>query len=339
MKVLAADGSQTQVDVAVGGVSLSSISLTATYRHYLRSSILTSVEYHALPVLPVSPGRPGAAEGRSLLQQTTSLQAAAGQVFSSSSLPDFSCSDQWSISLNLLLPASALRPGSTRLVPLLSVLSSGSAQGPAWPAVGLRVSPVGSTALAVQWGPSAAVREQAVSIQPNRDGWASVHVAVVRDSSRLGVWLDSSGGWLLEDVWCVPASDSQHYCTQSADPPSDSSMRALLLGSPDGPGSADIRITSARVYNYALPRLSLAPESTCVQEGSCGRFLVAGWAPPAADSIPAGSISGAPVPSTSSTPIRLKTTSYYLLVRLTARSVVSHLQSLSPPLNLYVGLT
>jgi hypothetical protein len=314
VKVLAADGSQTQVDVAVGGVSLSSISLTATYRHYLRSSILTSVEYHAIPVLPVSPGRPGAAEGRSLLQQAVSLQAAAAQVYSSNSLPDFSCSDQWSISLNLLLPASALGPGSTRLTPLLAVMSSGSAQGPAWPSVGLRVSPAGSTTLAVQWGPSAAVREQPVSIQANRDGVASVHVAVVRDGSRLGVWLDSSGGWLLENVWCVPASARQRYCSKPVEPAADSSMQALLLGSPDGPSSADIHISSARVYNYALPRLSLESESTCVEEGSCGRFLVAGWAPPAAGSIPAGSISGAPVPSTSSTPIRLKTTSYYLLV-------------------------
>ena len=80
VKVLAADGAQTQVDIAVGSVSLSTISLTATYRYYLASSILTAVEYHAVPVLPVPPARQGAAEGRALLQQPLTLQAAAAQV-------------------------------------------------------------------------------------------------------------------------------------------------------------------------------------------------------------------------------------------------------------------
>jgi hypothetical protein len=77
---LAADGSQTEVSVAVGGVSLITISLTATYRYFLASSILTAVEYHAVPVLPLTPAQAGAAEGRSLLQQPASLQQAAAQV-------------------------------------------------------------------------------------------------------------------------------------------------------------------------------------------------------------------------------------------------------------------
>lgn len=82
VKVLAADGSQTEVSVSVGSVSLSTLSLTATYRHYLASSILTAVEYQAVPVLPLTGTRPGAAEGRALLQQAVSLQAAATQVSS-----------------------------------------------------------------------------------------------------------------------------------------------------------------------------------------------------------------------------------------------------------------
>ena len=235
-------------------------------------------------------------------------------MYPSSSLPDFSCSGQWSISLNLQLPSAAVASagaGSTRTTPLLSVLSDTSS---GWPSVSLRVSAAGP-ALAVQWGPSA-VREQAVSIRPNKDGWASVHLAVVRDGSRLGVWLDSSGSWLLEDVWCVPASMAVRYCTQPADPAAaDSSFRALRLGSVDGPSSADIRVTAARVYNYALPRLSLAAESGCVDNGSCGRFLLSGWAPPAASSVPAGSISGSAVEAVGSTPLPLRATSYYLLVR------------------------
>ena len=78
--MLAADGAQTQVDIAVGSVSLSTISLTATYRYYLASSIPTAVEYHAVPVLPLPAARAGAAEGRALLQQPLTLQAASAQV-------------------------------------------------------------------------------------------------------------------------------------------------------------------------------------------------------------------------------------------------------------------
>lgn len=239
------------------------------------------------------------------------------QAFQSSSLPDFSCSSQWSISLNLAIPAAALTPpagSSTQLTPLVSVLADNSAagqQGSGWPAVALRVSAAGA-ALAVQWGGSA-VREQPVSIKPNKDGWASVHLAVVRDGSRLGVWLDSSGTWLLEDVWCVPSSQAARYCTQRTEPTAaGSTFRALRLGAAV---SSDISITSARVYNYALPRLSLASESGCVDDGSCGRFLLSGWAPPAASSVPAGSVSGVSVSAVGSTPIRLRATSYYLLVR------------------------
>jgi hypothetical protein len=304
----------------VGSVSLSSLSLTATYRYYTRSSIQTATEYHALPVLPVAATQPGAAEGRELLSQAMSLQAAAAaQPFTASSLPDFSCSKQWSLSLNLLLPAAALaKPGgsSTRLTPLLSVLADASAaggRGASWPHVALSVSPSGP-ALAVTWGPSA-VRQQAVTISPNRDGWASVHLAVVRDGSRLGVWLDSNGTWLLDDVWCVPANMGVNYCTQPGDATADSSFKALRLGGTDGSSSsADISITSARVYNYALPRLSLAAESGCADDGSCGRFLVSGWAPPPSSSIPAGSVSGAAVSAVTSTPIPLRATSYYLMV-------------------------
>lgn len=53
-----------------------------------------------------------------------------------------------------------------------------------------------------------------------------------------------------------------------------------------------------------------------MQDSSCGRFLVAGWPLPAAAEVPPGSIDrqGA-VPSVASTPIRLNSNAYYLLVR------------------------
>lgn len=79
-------------------------------------------------------------------------------------------------------------------------------------------------------------------------------------------------------------------------------------------GTSGIAITSARVYNYAIPRPNLAKESTCFDEGSCGRYLVVGWPVPASSS-PAGTIDrhGA-VPSVPSSPIKLNSDTYYLLV-------------------------
>lgn len=80
--------------------------------------------------------------------------------------------------------------------------------------------------------------------------------------------------------------------------------------------STGITVDSIRVYNYALPRLSQAKESICADDGSCGRFLVAGWQPPAAASVPAGTIDlHGVVPSVASTRISLQSNSYYLMVR------------------------
>jgi hypothetical protein len=80
--------------------------------------------------------------------------------------------------------------------------------------------------------------------------------------------------------------------------------------------SSGITVTSARAYNYALPRLSLSKESSCVQDSTCGRFLVSGWPLPTASEVAPGTIDrqGA-VPSVASTPIRLNSNTYYLLVR------------------------
>lgn len=250
----------------------------------------------------------------------------AAQVFASStSLPDFSCSNQWSISINMQLPAVAIAgpfdASGTRLVQLLEVLSGGDGtgkQGGPWPRVSLKCSLAG-TSLLVQWGDNAASpgdsssREQPITIRPNKDGWASVNVAVVRDGTRLGVWLDSNGSWVMENVWCIPAQPEVHYCTQPVPSTADMTFRQLKLGDA-GAAAAGITATTAKVYNYALPKASLAAESGCADDGSCGRFLVAGWSPPDASSIPAGSITGSSIQPVSSTPIRLKASSYYLLV-------------------------
>jgi hypothetical protein len=88
--------------------------------------------------------------------------------------------------------------------------------------------------------------------------------------------------------------------------------------------SSGITVTSARVYNYALPRLNLSKEATCVQDSSCGRFLVSSWPLPLASEVPAGTIDRqGVVPSVASTSIRLNSNAFYLLVRV-AGSPTAH---------------
>lgn len=114
---------------------------------------------------------------------------AALQVFGANVIPDSTCSKQWSLSLDLDVPASALEApsdSSTRLTQLLKVyagdgtaLSGAAALG--WPTVHLRVSQAAATLL-VQWGDGAAnSREQMVRLSAGHN-----HLAIVRDKDRLG---------------------------------------------------------------------------------------------------------------------------------------------------------
>lgn len=118
---------------------------------------------------------------------------AAMQVFGADVLPDSTCSNQWSLSLTLDVPAAAIEgpsDGSTRHTQLLKVYAGdGTAlSGPAalgWPRVALKVSPAAATLL-LQWGDAAAnSREQNVSLAAGRN-----HLAVVRDHGRLGMERD-----------------------------------------------------------------------------------------------------------------------------------------------------
>lgn len=85
MKVLAADGAQTQIDITVGSVSLSMLTMGVTYSYYLRRSILTAAETHNIPVVQQPPVQPTAPQGRQLLDQPTALDNMARQVTNSGS--------------------------------------------------------------------------------------------------------------------------------------------------------------------------------------------------------------------------------------------------------------
>jgi hypothetical protein len=111
------------------------------------------------------------------------------QVFGAGVIPDSTCSNQWSLSLDFDIPASALEApsdGSSRHTQLLKVYAGdGTAlSGPAalgWPTVHLRVSQEAATLL-VQWGDGTAnSRELNGSLTAGRS-----HLAVVRDQDRLG---------------------------------------------------------------------------------------------------------------------------------------------------------
>lgn len=150
-------------------------------------------------------------------------------MYDASLLPDFSCSGQWTIALRLDVAASALEapPAGTgsRLVRLLSVLGGDAgADTPGWPHVLLRVASDGA-ALQLRWGVAAASREVAVVLKAG-----PLALTVVRDGDRLGAWAGAAqGGWLLDDVGCVPDRQEVTHCSspRALQPPAASSFRAL----------------------------------------------------------------------------------------------------------------
>lgn len=134
-------------------------------------------------------------------------------MYDSSSLPDVSCSHQWTVSINLNVPAAQLEApaagAAARQLQLLQVLS-GTDGTSGWPTVGLKMSSAGASIL-VQWGSDTrASREQTVT--PKAD--SINHLVVARDGNRLGVWVNSEGSWLIDSVWCMPDSKSVNYCSK-----------------------------------------------------------------------------------------------------------------------------
>ncbi|KAF6266656.1 hypothetical protein COO60DRAFT_1623446 [Scenedesmus sp. NREL 46B-D3] len=254
VKVLASDGAQTQIDMSFGSASLSTLQMTATYSYYLRRTILQAREFHSIPVVRQPPRQPTAAQGQQLLSQPTPLDALAQQVFGADVLPDSTCSNQWSLSLTLDVPAAAIEgpsDGSTRHTQLLKVYAGdGTAlSGPAalgWPRVALKVSQAAATLL-LQWGDAAA------------------------NSREQNAWE------------CGQQQRHHRHLRQGIQ------LRTAPLKPGQGVG--------------------------CVQESSCGSYLVSGWPLPPASEVPPGTINrqGA-VPTVASTSIRLNSNAYYLLV-------------------------
>lgn len=129
--------------------------------------------------------------------------------------------------MNVIIPTSQLEPPVTgsRQAQLFTI-ASGIEASSSWPAVKLKVSSAG-TALLIQWGRGS--RELPVAIKAD----SSSHVVIVRDGVRLGAWINSNGGWLIDNVLCLPDSQSVNYCSK--------------LPSSDG---AEAAITSLRWVHY-----------------------------------------------------------------------------------------
>ena len=80
VKILAADGAQTQIDMSFSSASLSALQMTATYSYYLKRNILQARELHSIPVVRQPPQRATSSQGQQLLSQPASLDALAQQV-------------------------------------------------------------------------------------------------------------------------------------------------------------------------------------------------------------------------------------------------------------------
>lgn len=89
-----------------------------------------------------------------------------------------------------------------------------------------------------------------------------------RDGSRLGLWADQRGGWLVRDLACIPSRHTITYCDHAPEesgsafqPPGEVRLGAAATGSPAGGVPADAALLSARFYSYALPDGELAAEA------------------------------------------------------------------------------
>ncbi len=238
-------------------------------------------------------------------------------------MPDTSCSQQWTITAMLSLPDL---PTTAAILPLLAVAPSdpGTATS-GQPGLLLRVTQgtgakKAASFLVATWAGDE--RQLNVTrVAPPGGKAASLHVALVRDGDRLGVWLNGVGGWVLENVHCVPARQEISYCHAGSSTGSSFSLGAVRVGqTAEAATAGEAALSGAslrqlRVYNYAIPRDDLGPEAGCQLTGSCGSLLLDGWQVPDAVAEAPGQVTrtGAALDA-ASTPLPLSMQGYYLLV-------------------------
>lgn len=181
-------------------------------------------------------------------------------------LPATTCSKQWTLTTLLQIPSGAWDYTLSLDIPVLAMQapdaapSTSAAVSAGLPGLLLRITPgsgsssKGSVLLIV----TMAGRERWMDITAGlpdgagSKGSAGLHIALVRDGNRMGVWGNGVGDWVLQDVGCLPANPSVTYCTGS---PAVSSwaVGAVQLGQA-GVSSRGVRASYLRMYNYALPK-------------------------------------------------------------------------------------
>jgi hypothetical protein len=181
-------------------------------------------------------------------------------------LPATTCSKQWTLTTLLQIPSGAWDYSLALDIPVLALQAPGTAPSTAasvsagLPGLLLRVNP-GS-------GSSSKGNVVLVVIMAGRERWmditaglpdgtgnkgsAGLHIALVRDGNRLGVWGNGVGGWVLQDVGCLPANPFVTYCTATSTGTSWA-VGAAQLGQA-GASSRGVRAAYLRMYNYALPK-------------------------------------------------------------------------------------
>lgn len=90
----------------------------------------------------------------------------------------------------------------------------------------------------------------------------NIHIMLVRDGDQLGVWVNGQGNWFPGSVWCLPRRANILFCNHE---PTGSGFSweansGLWIGGNEASSSA--KISSMKLYNYAIPYESWQDERT-----------------------------------------------------------------------------
>lgn len=108
-----------------------------------------------------------------------------------------------------------------------------------------------------------------------------------RDGSRVGLWANGRGKWLIRDLGCLPSRPTINYCDTAPQPAPYAHPAELRFGRAAGGEPAEASMAWARFYSYALPEPNVPAEAAAAPGQLAQYFRLASAAPLLA--CPAGS--------------------------------------------------
>ncbi|KAL4449525.1 hypothetical protein ABPG77_007169 [Micractinium sp. CCAP 211/92] len=296
VRLLAPDGRHSVAAISAAPPTLAGTQLSIQVKHYEPQQLTQERRSLSLPLgwpsadSAAAASAPGVTFPAGVVLYNASggaelaLKDSQDAVVTGSSLPASGCSQQWTLSLQLSLTSTALAAAAAQQQGqvLLSVdgglpsLSLGPSLLPGTPA---------SPALWLRWGGAAPRRvvlpHPLAGLQGSQTG--TLRLVLVRDGSRLGLWANQQGGWVVRDLACIPTRLSITYCNHTPNPagpppfrpPASIALGAAAAGAAGAPRqAADAGLAWARYYSYALPEGDLAAEGAAGEQQLRSYFRV-----------------------------------------------------------------